>query len=188
MLALFCSVTYDINCSLGDVLSSSKPHQSRKSLGDIDLRRRQVVAEWVRVGMAEKGWKMPWLAKQSGVSRPAISDIINQKTNAKAETLGKLSHAFGKPPPAHLEITGFPPTIGTGPDPRTVRLRLAADHLILAANAAKQLPDDLNEAEQLLWRGIQAAERELRGDEKRRPRVTRAEVDRRKRAVDGSEE
>ena len=166
---------------------------SQADLGERVDRVWQTVSDWERgerppprrvlVRLArEQGWDIE-IFTEGG---PMPSTVVNKPVNNRSEEEGKNV----PPPPAHLEIKAYPPTIGTGPDPRTVRARRTADLLLGTANDAKTLmaSGHLDDAEQTMWRGIQGAERELRGDEKRRPRVTRAEVDRRKRAVDGSED
>ena len=165
-----------------------------KLLAHNDLR--QILADWLEQGLKKKGWSQAELARRAKPSRQTISRIATKAGNADPKTLRKLARILEHPlpdlimDPGHLKITAFPPTVGTGPDPRTIRATRTADLLLGTANDAKTLmaSGHLDDAEQAMWRGIQAAERELRGDEKRRPRVTRAEVDRRKRAVDGSED
>ena len=168
---------------------------------------RQILADWLEQALEEKGWSQAELARRAKPSRQTISRIATKAGDTDAETLQELAKVLEKPlpesirdeagtsywlkaaPPAQLKIVASPPTIGTGPDPRTVRASRTAELLGGTADDAKQLlaSGNLDDAVQRMWRGIQAAERELRGDERRRPRVTRAEVDRRKRDVDGSD-
>ena len=125
---------------------------------DNDLRRRHVIAKWIRVGRAEKGWTVDQLAQAAEMSRPGVSDIANKNTDAKPESLKKISAALGKP---------IPKTREDGMDPvREVQARRAAETLIGAAKGADRLLDSgrLDAAEQTLWRGIRAAESELRGE------------------------
>ncbi len=94
------------------------------------------------------------------------------------------------PPPAQMRVRALPPgvrgseikanvsagakvsgkvtaEIEPGMDPiRTVQVMVAADVLATAANGANELlnANQLNAAEQTLWRAIKAAEKELRGE------------------------
>lgn len=103
---------------------------------------------------------MPELAKRSGVSRPAISDMVNQKTNAKAESLKKLSNALGKPMPS----------LGVGEDGtdpmREVRVMMLIDLLASAAKGADRLlaSNLIQPAETALWNAVKVAMRELKGE------------------------
>ena len=77
--------------------------------------------------MAEKGWKMPDLARESGVSRPAISDIVNKKTNAKPETLQKIGKALGKALPSGVGPSRFAESGAVGYDGRGHSTERTAD-------------------------------------------------------------
>ena len=123
---------------------------------DNDLHRRHVIAKWIRVGRAEKGWTVDQLAQEAEMSRPGLSDIANENTEAKPESLKKISDALGKPIPEIGEGDGMDPV-------REVRATRAAAILAGAAKGAHRLLDvaELDAAEQTLWRGMQAAEKEL---------------------------
>ena len=123
---------------------------------DNDLHRRHVIAKWIRVGRAEKNWTVDELAQAAEMSRPGLSDIANENTDAKPESLKKISDALEKPIPETGEENGMDPV-------REVRTTRAAEILAGAAKGAHRLLDaaELDAAEQTLWRGMQAAEKEL---------------------------
>lgn len=62
---------------------------------------RKLVAEWLREAMAAQAPRVTGvdLAEKSGISRPTISDILNEKTDAEDGTLEVLARALHYPLP-----------------------------------------------------------------------------------------
>ncbi|KKM00134.1 hypothetical protein LCGC14_1807450 [marine sediment metagenome] len=60
---------------------------------------RSQLKAWLEEGMRWRGWRMPQLAKSSGVSRGTISRIINCKIDPGEDTMAKLAKALERPTP-----------------------------------------------------------------------------------------
>ncbi|KKL51549.1 hypothetical protein LCGC14_2294340, partial [marine sediment metagenome] len=151
----------DLSKALGDIEPAELaeraevgPEQVRRWLRDEVKPRQKSLERWAK----REGWPIT-IFTEGG---PMPSSVVNKPVNNRPEEEGKNV----PPPPAHLEIKAYPPTIGTGPDPRTIRATRTANLLLGTANDAKTLmaSGHLDDAEQTMWRGIQGAERELRGD------------------------
>ncbi len=130
--------------------------------GDEVKPRQKSLERWAKregwpVGIFAEGGPMPSTVVNSAVNKPDEKGSGASETPAGADSI------------------------------RETRATLAAGTLALGATAASKFLDGgaLDDAERTLWDAIGTAANQLKGDEKRRPRVTRAEVDRRKRDVDG---
>ena len=157
---------------------------------------RQILATWLERGLKRKGWSQAELARRAKPSRQTISRIATKTGDADAETLGELAKVLEWPLPA----LGKPiPETGTGDhgmDPiRTGQVMLAINRLEGAAKVADKLLNSnlLGPASNVLWDGMEAAGRELRGEglaapeqapERRRPRTTRKDLEELSRLAD----
>ncbi len=68
------------------------------------------LADLIRDELKTRGWSSRQLSRQSGVSQPVISRVINDPTHSpNLATLASLARAIGQPLIALIEASGFDP-------------------------------------------------------------------------------
>lgn len=68
----------------------------------------EVFVQWILDGLKEHGWSQSELARQAGMTRGAISNIINNYRNKPTpETIRALARAFGKPEEEGFRAAGL---------------------------------------------------------------------------------
>lgn len=66
-------------------------------------------SDWLQEVMDEKGWNQSELARYMGVSRQAVSDVLNQKRNPGGDFARKLAWALHIPPEDVFRMAGILP-------------------------------------------------------------------------------
>lgn len=82
------------------------------SLNSLDAKMYSLMDEtfsqWVFENLKEKGWSQAELARRSGLTRGAISNIINNYRNRPTpETVKSIARAFGRPDEEVMRIAGY---------------------------------------------------------------------------------
>lgn len=68
-----------------------------------------IFAKWLSSEMDKRGWKPADLARQAGIARATLSNILNDMRGPGPSTCQKIAHAFGYPPEDVMRRAGLLP-------------------------------------------------------------------------------
>jgi transcriptional regulator with XRE-family HTH domain len=80
--------------------------------------------KWLIEELDRRKWSHGELSRQSGISRPYISQVLSDDARASVSFCHKIAHALGEPPEKVLRLAGIlPSSSASEDDPALAELR-----------------------------------------------------------------